>query len=105
MSPAPIPEQYNGPERRQPNVVTTQAIQQAVAEGIRQAVSDPAVWEAAGIAMHQQAKAAAGGWLLGGMGAVARRVGWVLLVAWGVYSLGGWQALVALIKANTVSPS
>lgn len=93
-------EQYTGPERRQPNLVTAQAIQQAVAEGIRQAVSDPAVWEAAGQAMHRQATQAAGGWLLGGVGAVARRIGWVLLIAWGVYSLGGWTALVAFIKAN-----
>lgn len=91
---------YTGPERRQPNVVTAQAIQRAVAEGIRQAVADPALWEAAGAAMRAQAQSAAGGWLLGGLRAMATRTAWIVAVIAGVYALGGWGAVLALIKAQ-----
>lgn len=91
---------YVGPERRQPNIVTAQAIQQAVAEGIRQAVADPALWEAAGYAMRTQAQSAAGGWLIGGIRALATRAAWIVMIVAGVYALGGWGAVVALVKTQ-----
>lgn len=94
------PAGYAGPERRQPNVVTANAIQQAVAEGIRQAVADPALWEAAGSAMRMQAQSAAGGWLLGGLRSLATRTAWIVAVFAGVYALGGWGAVLALVKAQ-----
>lgn len=93
-------DQYAGPERRLPNIVTAQAIQMAVAEGIRQAVADPALWEAAGTAMRAQAQSAAGGWLLGGLRAMATRAAWIIAVVAGVYALGGWGAVLALVKAQ-----
>jgi hypothetical protein len=95
----PEANHYTGLERRH-TPVELAAIERAVAEGIRQAVSDPALWEAAGRAMRQQAEQAAGGWLIGGARAVVQRIGWVLLIGWGVYSIGGWHALVALIKTQ-----
>lgn len=75
-------------------------VAEAVAEGIRAAVSDPALWESAGKAMRAQAQSAAGGWLLGGIGAVGRRLGWVLVIGGGIYLLGGWGALIAFVKAQ-----
>ena len=66
----------------------------AVAEGIRAAVSDPALWSAAGDAMQQQATKAAGGWLFSGLRAAMSRIGWVLVIGLAVYMVGGWTALV-----------
>ncbi len=75
-------------------------IEMAVARGIRRAVSDPALWEAAGTAMRAQAQSTAGGWLLGGLASVFQRVAWVVVIMAGVYLLGGWAALVAFVKSH-----
>lgn len=87
---------YQGPERRAP---VPDAIRAAVAEGIRDAVSDPALWDAAGKAMREQAQSAAGGWLLGGVRVLLARVTLVVAIMAGVYALGGWGALVAFVKS------
>lgn len=79
-----------------------QAITEAVAAGIRQAVSDPAMWESAGKAMREQAQSAAGGWLLGGIRALLNRAGWIALIVAGIYTIGGWSSVVAFIKTGTV---
>lgn len=91
---------YAGPERRQPNIITAAAIEDAVAAGIRQAAADPALWAAAGAAMRAQAQSAAGGWLLGGLRAMATRAAWAVAILAGVYALGGWGAVVALLKGQ-----
>lgn len=72
----------------------------AVAEGIRDAVSDPQLWAAAIVAIQQHAKAEAGGWLFGGIRAALSRLAWVLVIGLSVYLLGGWSALVAFFKAG-----
>ena len=88
---------YGGPERRAP---VHDAIRDAVAEGIRDAVSDPALWEAAGKAMRNQAQNAAGGWLLGGVHALFTRAAWALAIVAGIYALGGWTAVGAFFKSG-----
>lgn len=88
---------YGGPERRAP---VHDAIRAAVAEGIRDAVSDPALWEAAGKAMRNQAQSAAGGWLLGGVHALLTRAAWALAIVAGIYALGGWAAVGAFFKSG-----
>lgn len=75
-------------------------VAEAVAEGIRSAVGDPRLWDAAGRAMREQAQSAAGGWLLGGIGGLAKRLAWIVAIGAGVYALGGWSALAALVKAQ-----
>lgn len=96
---------YQGPERRKSHSDhLEQAITEAVAAGIRQAVSDPAMWDAAGKAMREQAQTAAGGWLIGGLRAVLTRAAWVVVIVAGVYALGGWGAVVALIKGQATTP-
>lgn len=80
-----------------------QAIAAAVEAGIMRAVSNPALWEAAGVAMRQQAQSAAGGWLLGGLKAFATRAAWIVAVIAGVYALGGWGAVLALLKGQASS--
>jgi hypothetical protein len=81
-----------------------QAIAAAVEMGITRAVSNPALWEAAGFAMRQQAQSAAGGWLLGGIKAAATRAAWVIAIVAGVYALGGWGAVLALLKGQAATP-
>lgn len=76
------------------------AIAAAVKDGITQAASDPALWAAAGAAMRQQAQSAAGGWLLGGIKAAATRAAWIVAILAGVYALGGWGAVLALLKGQ-----
>ena len=73
---------------------------QAIKQGARDVVSDPAFWAAAGAAMHQQATERAGTFLLGGLAAFFRRVGWIILIGLGVYMLGGWSALVSWVKSG-----
>ena len=90
--------EYAGPERR--SLPEHDAIRAAVAEGIRDAVGDPALWEAAGKAMREQAQSAAGGWLLGGVRVLLARATWVVAIMAGVYALGGWSALVAFVKSG-----
>lgn len=75
-------------------------IEAAVAAGIRRAVADPEMWEAASHAMRAQAQTAAGGWLLGGVRSLATRAAWVVAILAAVYALGGWGAVVALIKTH-----
>lgn len=77
------------------------AMRDAVAEGIRAAVSDPALWTAAGNAMQQRAASATGGWLIGGARAAISRAGWLVFIGLGVYMVGGWAALAAAWKALT----
>ena len=80
------------------------AIAAAVENGIMRAVSNPALWEAAGAAMRQQAQNAAGGWLLGGVKAAATRAAWIVAIIAGVYALGGWGAVLALLKGQAATP-
>ena len=77
----------------------SQAMQKAVAEGIRAAVSDPNMWSAAGAAMQQQAKSTAGNWLFGGIRAALSKFGWALLFLLAIYMVGGLSAVVAGFKA------
>lgn len=71
----------------------------AVAEGIKAAVSDPALWSAAGAAMQQRAATTAGGWLFGSLGAAFSRLGFLLLFLLAVYMVGGLGAMVAAFKS------
>jgi hypothetical protein len=73
----------------------------AVAEGIRAAVSDPKLWAAAGEAMQQRAASATGGWLIGGIRSALSRLGWLVFIGLGIYMVGGWAALGAAWKALT----
>ena len=92
----PDPTQlYTGPERRRAEDRITEArlrhlelqmadiavtMRDAVTAGLRDAVADPQLWEAAGRAMREQAQSAAGGWLLGGVGALGKRAAWIVAI-------------------------
>lgn len=72
----------------------------ATADGIKRAVSDPAMWAAASEGMRMHAANEAGGWLLSGMKAALSRVAWIAVIGLAVYMVGGWSALVALFKTS-----
>lgn len=82
------------------DAVSREHLSQAVADGIRAAVSDPALWAAAGVAMRRRAQEEAGGLLFGGLKVVASRIAWVLMIGAAVYYLGGWVALSAWLKSG-----
>lgn len=71
-----------------------------MAAGLMQAVSNPELWNAAGRAMHEHARSAAGGWLFGGLKAAALRASWVAALAFCLYAVGGPSAVVAWFKAQ-----
>lgn len=75
-------------------------IKTAVADGIKTALSDPAMWAAAMRAMQHHAQTEAGGWLFGGLKALASRIAWFLVIGLGIYLIGGWSALVAFFKTG-----
>lgn len=82
-----------------PQHIIVSEIRDAVAAGIREAVSDPDLWAAAGKAIRVHAQAEAGSWLFGGLRAAASRVTWIVIIATGIYMLGGWAAVVTFFKA------
>ena len=71
----------------------------AIEQGIMRAVSNPDLWAQAGMAIQAQAKQRAGGWLFSGLGAIFSRAGWIVMAVIAVYSLGGFPALAAMVKA------
>jgi hypothetical protein len=81
--------------------VTKNELRDAVADGFRDAISDPAFWDAAMTAIQSRAQQEAGGWLLGGVKKFLQKVAWILVIGLGVYLVGGWAALVAFFKANS----
>lgn len=76
-------------------------VRDAVAEGIRIAVSDPRLWSDALAAMQAHAQQQAGGWLLGWVKALISKALLFVVIGLGVYALGGWGALAAFFKTTT----
>lgn len=76
-------------------------VRDAVAEGIRVAVSDPKLWADALRAMQTHAQTEAGGWMFGWLRAIASKALLFAVVGLGVYAIGGWTALTALFKTTT----
>ena len=72
----------------------------AIEHGIRAAVSDPALWSAAIRAMQTHAKAEAGGWLFGGIGAALSKAAWMVIIGLAIYLVGGWSALASFVKSG-----
>lgn len=76
---------------------------EAVADGFRRAVSDPAVWTAAASAMRSHIQREAGGLVLGGLRALLSKLALLAMAAWAIYSLGGLNALMAWAKTGVHS--
>lgn len=74
-------------------------VSDAVADGIRRAVSDPETWTAALEAMQTRATASAGSFVLGGIASAFKRLFWLVVIGTGIYVLGGWSALAGTVKA------
>ena len=89
--------------RKADHYMRPEVIQAAVADGIKAAVSDPAMWAAAMRAMQHHAQAEAGGWLFGGLKAMFSRAAWMLVIGLGIYLIGGWTALAAFFKTGAHS--
>jgi len=81
-----------------------EAIAAAVEAGIMAAASNPALWQAAGAAMRQQAQSAAGGWLLGGLFKALKQVAWIAVFVLAAYQFAGWAGVMGLLKTQAVQP-
>lgn len=104
-------QEYCGPERRKPQEVRltdatidyieermTEAVKKAIAESINE--TNAKVFWAAGVeVLQKQASEHAGRFVLGGIGALAKRFMFFLMVGTAVYALGGWTALATFGKA------
>lgn len=73
-------------------------IPELMAAGIASALGNPLTWQAARSAMHQQAKEAAGGWLLGGIKFALDKLMWIALALGALYTMGGWSAIASVLK-------
>lgn len=80
--------------------MTEEQLKAAVAQGIREAVSDPELWTQMLKAVQAHAQQEAGGWLFGGIKAALSKLAWIVVIGVGVYLLGGWTGLVAFIKSG-----
>lgn len=98
----PVQEQlqYVGEElaRLEGRMLSSNAIKDAVANGMMQAVGDPAFFDAAFRAMGERTTTAAGGFILGGVRGLFSKVFWFGLAGVAVYIAGGWGALVSMFK-------
>ncbi len=81
--------------------ITEDQLRDAVAQGIREAVSDPELWTQMLKAVQAHAQQEAGGWLFGGIKAALSKATWLLVIGTGIYMLGGWTGLVAFIKSGS----
>lgn len=78
--------------------VTSDDMRKAVALGMREVLSDPAIWGGVVSGMRRAAQQEAGGWLFGGLRAFFSRLMWVALAVMVVYMLGGWSAVWVMFK-------
>lgn len=92
--------EYLGEEldRLDQKILSADAIKDAVAAGMQQAVGSPDFWDAGFKAMGERTASAAGGLLLDGVWGTLRRVAWFVLAGFAVYIAGGWSALVSMFK-------
>lgn len=81
--------------------LTEDKLREAVAQGIREAVSDPELWAQMLKAVQAHAQQEAGGWLFGGIKAALSKIAWVVVLGTGIYLLGGWTGLVAFLKSGS----
>lgn len=81
--------------------ITEDQLRDAVAQGIREAVSDPELWTQMLKAVQAHAQQEAGGWLFGGIKAAISKLTWLMVIGTGIYMLGGWTGLVAFLKGGS----
>lgn len=74
-------------------------VSEAVADGIKQALSDPALWSDALNAMRKRAATGTGNLILDVLWGVTKRVALFIALALGLYWFGGIPALVAVGKS------
>lgn len=73
----------------------------AVAEGVRAAMTQEAAiefWTTGLTVLQEQARQAAGGWVMSGLGALLKKIALFMLLGGIVYALGGWTALLGFAK-------
>jgi uncharacterized coiled-coil protein SlyX len=73
-------------------------IPELMAQGLVRAVGDPKTWEAARQAMRVQAKDAAGGAVLGALGAVWDKVKWVIVGIVCLWALRGPEVVIDALR-------
>jgi hypothetical protein len=76
-------------------------VQTSVADGIKQAVSDKATWDAFFAALGARTQDQVGEAAVGGLRWLASRVFWLVVVGGVLYAAGGWSLLVSVIKATS----
>lgn len=74
-------------------------VTEAVAAGIKQAASDPELWAVALVAMRKRAAASTGNLILDAGVGLLKRAAWWIVIALGLYSVGGFGAIAAMFKA------
>jgi hypothetical protein len=83
----------------------TESIEQAVARGIKAALSDPetvqAFWTGAVQTFNDEAKKRTGEFVIGSISALVRKGLLFMALGYFVYSVGGWTALAAFWRAAT----
>jgi hypothetical protein len=79
--------------------IKPEQVAEAVELGLMRAVSNPLFWTRATDAMQAHAAREAGGWLLGSVAVVLRKLALFALVGFGIYSLGGWTAVAKALAA------
>ena len=85
------------------DTLTAAQVSAAVRDGLTDAVSAPAFWNAALTAITAHAQSEAGGIVFGGLKRLVSRLFWLTLICVGVYAAGGPGALLAFIKGSAVS--
>jgi hypothetical protein len=82
-----------------------QLMADAFREAIDQTITDPMVWAKVRGAMVQQTQGAAGRWVLGGVVTGFKALCWAALVGLGLYILGGWKLVGAVLASMGLGSS
>ena len=82
-------------------IPTAEQIGQSVAMHMRTMLRDPDTWADASEGMTEAAQRQAGRWLIGGVRKGISKLAWVVVIGLVVYQLGGWTALLALLKSGS----
>lgn len=82
-----------------------QLMADAFREAIDQTITDPMVWAKVRGAMVQQTQGAAGRWVLGGVMTGFKALCWAGLVGLGLYILGGWKLVAAVLASMGLGSS
>lgn len=78
-------------------------VRASVKAGLQDAIADPETWLKLRDAFATYARSEAGGWVLGAIGAIFKKVALGVVIIGALYYVGGFPAVAAWFKGNAAN--